>query len=243
MKLLSKSLASAEIKDAVFSDSTIEFAANRSDVEIKGDHTYVASIPQIFHGETTKRGGSSNRILVFDVDNATGVVTPMMMPHSILTSIFVAPANDWNMKTDRLATETRYLNDDKKKPYLRPDCQYMPATQDGNINFDGDEAKKTLGFHEPFALRCVGVINTINARYDRNAPKLHGSVTPLSTFDEDGKTYAKLQGRSTPIFQKVSSEELQQLLANVPSTKEEFKQALEANGEGDFYAKISKYFL
>lgn len=242
MKLLSKSVASAEIQDAVFSDSTIDYAANRSDIEIKGDHTYVASIPQIFHAEKTKRG-VSNRILVFDVDNATGVVTPMMMPHSIMTSIFVAPASDWNMKTDRLKTEVRYLNDNKNKSYLRPDCQYIPATEDGNIRFEGNVESKTLGFNEPFALRCVGVVNTINARYDRNAPKLHGSITPLVTFDEDGQVYAKLQGRATPLFQKVVGEELQQLLANVPTTKEEFKQALEANGEGDFYEKISKYFL
>ncbi len=242
MKLLSKSMASAEIQDANFSESTIDYAANRSDIEIKGDHTYVASIPQIFHAEKTKRG-ISNRILVFDVDNATGVVTPMMMPHSVLTSIFIAPASEWNMRTDRVKTETRYLNDDKKKPYLRPDCQYITATEDGNIRFDGDVEKKTLGFSEPFAVRCVGVINTLNARYDRNAPKLHGSITPLVTFEEDNQVYAKLQGRATPLFQKVTGEELNQLLAQVPSSKEEFKSALEANGEGEYYDKIAKYLL
>lgn len=246
MKLISnQKVGSAEVSAANFSQAAVDNASLRSDVDVKANHVYVMSLPQKCHGETTKRGNISNRILMFDINKDTAEVTPINMPHSLLQSIFIALAAEWG-RDDRIKTETRYAGNDKSKPYLRPDAMYTPATENGNIQFEAAPGELNMQYSEPFAIECLGVVDTIGARYDAQAPKLHGNITPLVTFEEDGKVFAKTRAQRTPIFRRVEASQLQALLAEdaIPTTKDALKAAFSGSAEDKkFYSAIESYLL
>lgn len=220
---------------ASFNKNTLEAAKGAADaVQLVTGAYYVVSRKQLFHAEQGNRR-KSNKVFGFEIIDDQ--VTPISIPYSIITNMFICKESDLEKN---LPIKTQERVSDSGEKYLRPDVSYNQVTKDGNIRFQlSDDGTNLVA--EPFALQCVGSEKTVSARYETDEQMTaNGHGVRALLVDEEGNP--ELQSRFTYFFEQASRSKLKELLELVPETDEEWEE-MYANAMDAFEDNIKPYLL